>query len=379
MGGGSLISRSKWRSRVVLLSLAAGAVILQWVLEETRTPIRQRDYELKLAAAEKADEAFEVVRDYFRLEGAVVDMANDPSGTGLIGPETSLITNAYGNLESKLCTLNPNMAAHVVELFKRAGLRSGDLVAVSLSGSFPGMNIAVFAAMDVMGLRPIITSSVGASNWGATDPEFTWLDMERLFEQKGVFKYRSIAASHGGGDDMGRGLSPLGRQKILDAMDRNGVRQLVSANLDEAIVKRMAFYEEESRGRLFRAFVNVGGGLAAIGSSQNRSLIPPGLSFDLGPKNWTRKGVLILMAEKGIPVIQLLNMAEIAEEAGLPLTPEDLPVPGEGDVFSKSSYRLGLSFIFFVLYSALCVFVLAPEIRQGVFDRVRGKMDGDAI
>lgn len=371
--------RSKWRRRLVLLGLAVGAILLQWILEETRKPVRQRDYEIKLEAAQKADEAFASVRRFCDLEDAIVDLANDPSCTGLIGPETSLITNAYGNLESKLTTLNPNMAAYVVELFKQAGLREGDLVAVAASGSFPGMNIAVYAAMEVMGLRPIITTSVGASNWGATDPDFTWLDMERLFESEGIFGFRSIAASHGGGDDMGRGLSPLGRQKIVDAMHRNEVAQLSSSNLEDAIVKRMALYEEESRGRLYRGFVNVGGGLAAIGSSQNRSLIPPGLSLDLVPKNWPRKGCLILMAEKGVPVIQLLSMSELAGAAGLPLAPEELPVPGEGGVFIKNSYRLSLAFLFFLLYSALCVFVLAPEIRQGVFDRVRGKVDGDAI
>jgi poly-gamma-glutamate system protein len=220
---------------------------------------------------------------------------------------------------------------------------------------------------------------VGASNWGATDPDFTWLDMEQLFESQGIFSFSSLAATHGGGDDMGRGLSPSGRQKILDAMHRNEVPQIASNNLEEAIVKRMALYEEKSRGRLYRAYVNVGGGLTSIGSSQNRSLIPPGLSYDLGPKNWPRKGCLILMSEKGIPVIQLLSMADLAAAAGLPFAPESLPEPGEGEVFVKDSYRLSLAFLFFLVYSGLCVFVLAPEIRQGVFDRVRGKVDGDAI
>jgi len=364
---------------MILIGLALGAVLLQWVLEETRKPVLQRDYGIKMAAAEKAEEAFDAVRDHCNLEGAIMDVANDPSCTGLIGPETSLITNAYGNLDSKLTTLNPNMAGYVVELFKQAGLREGDLVAVAVSGSFPGMNIALYAAMDVLKLRPVITTSVGASNWGATDPDFTWLDMERLFEERKIFTFRSAAASHGGGDDMGRGLSPLGRQRIVDAMHRNEVPQLVSANLEDAIVKRMSLYEEKSRGRLYRAFVNVGGGLASIGSSQNHSLIPPGLSFDLEPKNWPRKGCLNLMADKGVPVIQLLNMSEIAEQAGMPYAPVEMPALGEGAVFIKNSYRLSLSFLFFLIYSALCVFVLAPEIRQGVFDRVRGKVDGDTI
>ena len=327
----------------------------------------------------EAAEAFEAVRRYRGIEGAVLDMPNDPAGTGLIGPETSSITNSTGNLDSKLTCLNPNLAAVVVRDLREAGLRKGDHVAVALSGSFPGMNIAVFAALEILDLEPVVITSVGASGWGATDEKFTWLDMERLFHEEGIFSFRSVAASHGGDNDMGRGLSAMGRRKIMDAIHRNEMAPLPSANLEEAITKRMALYEEKARGRLYKAYINVGGGLASVGHSDNRPLIPIGLSLDLSPKNWPRKGCLILFAEKGVPIIHYLRVQTLARNAGLPVAPLDMPEVGEGEIFLRESYRLGLAFLFFVVYSALVVMVLAPELRRGIFDRWRGKVDGDTI
>ncbi|MCP3912836.1 MAG: poly-gamma-glutamate system protein, partial [Actinomycetia bacterium] len=168
-------SRSVRRRRFVLLGLTVLALLLQGGLELTRRPVRQRDYDIKLAAAQKAAEAFAAVRRHRLMEGAELDLVNDPAGTGLIGPEFSLITNAQGVLESKLTTLNPNWAGVMVDYLRRAGLEPGDPVALAMSGSFPGMNICVYAAIEAMELSSVVVTSVGASMWGANDPEFTWL------------------------------------------------------------------------------------------------------------------------------------------------------------------------------------------------------------
>ena len=82
------------RRRFILLLLAATALLMQAVLDQTRAPTRQRDYDLKLKAATRAERAFAAVREHRGLEGASLDLVNDPAGTGLIGPEISLITNA---------------------------------------------------------------------------------------------------------------------------------------------------------------------------------------------------------------------------------------------------------------------------------------------
>lgn len=358
------------RRRFILLLLAVSALLMQLVLDRTRTSTRQWDYELKLDAARRAERAFALVRKHRGLEGASLDLVNDPAGTGLIGPEISRITNAPGDLEAKLTSLNPNFAAVLVRDFRRAGLKPGDAVAVAVSGSFPGMNICVFAALEAMQLRPVVITSVGASNWGANSPDFTWLDMETLFHEAGVFTTRSLAATFGGGNDMGRGLSPAGRQLLRDSIERNGVLLLASTDIEDAIAKRMSFYEEQARGRPYRLFVNVGGGVASVGNRHNKTLLPPGLSFDLRAHNWPRKGTLILFAEKGVPVVHLLRIITLAQRNGLPVAPDYQPQPGEGEIFEREMYRWPLAAAFLVIYCLSCVLVLAPEIRRGLFDRL---------
>jgi len=364
-----LDKRRKW----ILLGLAALALLLQALLDATRAPMRQRDYELKLAAAESAAEAFQALRDWRLLSGAQVDLVNDPAGTGLIGPEFSQITNAQGNLEAKLTSLNPNWAAVLVEYFRQLGLNPGDPVAVALSGSFPGLNIALFAAMETLRLRPVVITSIGASMWGANDPDYTWLDMETILFDKGIFTTRSQLASFGGGNDMGRGLSPDGRRMIENAAARNGVPLLEVENIEQAITKRMAFYTEQARGRAYRCCVNIGGGVASLGSTHNQVLIGSGVNTDLGQHNWPRKGTMILFAEKGVPVIHLLRMVPLARRHGLPVSPDYLPPPGDGDVFVKQMYRLPLVAAVLIVYCSLCVMILAPELRRGLFDRLPGR------
>ena len=357
------------RRRWILLGLAAAALLLQALLDATRAPVRQRDYELKLDAATLAGAAFDTLRAHRLSHRAELDLVNDPAGTGLVGPETSLITNATGDLDAKLTSLNPNFAGVLVEYFRQAGLRPRDPVAVALSGSFPGLNVCVYAALEVMALRPVVVTSIGSSNWGANDPAFTWLDMESLLRAKGIFQTVSLAASYGGGDDMGRGLSPRGRELLAEAAARHGVPLLRSENIEEAITRRMAFYEEQARGRGYRLFVNVGGGVASLGSSLNKPLLPNGLLTSLPARNWPRKGCLILMAEKGVPVVHLLRISELARAHGLPVAPDWRATPGEGEIFVKAMYRLPLAAVILVLYCAACALILAPELRRGLFDR----------
>jgi poly-gamma-glutamate system protein len=361
-----LDNRRKW----VLLGLAVLALLLQALLDNTRAPARQRDYELKLAATERAAEAFEVLRDHRQLTGAHLDLMNDPAGTGLIGPEFSAITNAQGDLEAKLTSLNPNWAAVLVGYFRQLNLGPGDPVAVSLSGSFPGLNIALYAALETMRLRPVVITSVGASMWGANSPEFTWLDMETILFEAGVFNTRSQLASFGGGNDMGRGMSPDGRRQLREAAERHGVPLLEVENIEQAISGRMDFWAEQARGRSYRCYVNIGGGIAALGNTHNRFLLKSGLNTDLGRHNWPRKGTMVLFSERGVPVVHLLRVVSLAREHGLPISPDFLPAPGEGDIFVKPMYRFPLVVAILVLYCLLCVMVLAPELRRGIFDRL---------
>ena len=358
------------RRRFILLMLASGALLLQFLLDTTRAPMQQKDHALKLEAATLAARAFDEVRSHRGLDRASLDLINDPAGTGLIGPEFSIITNARGDLEAKLTSLNPNFAGLFVQFFREAGLKRGDQVAVAVSGSFPGLNIGLYAALETLGLDPVVITSVGASMWGANNPDFTWLDMETLFREKGIFEIHSMAATYGGGDDMGRGLSPDGRQALAAALERNRVPLLESKSIEDAILRREAFFLEQTFGRPLGAYVNIGGGVASIGSSHNRVLLPTGLSFSLGNHNWPRKGNLIRFAERGVPIVHMLGIVGQARRNGLPIAPDITPQPGEGEIFMRQMYRLPLALAALLGYCLLCVFILAPEIRQGLFDKL---------
>jgi poly-gamma-glutamate system protein len=348
----------------LLVVLAVLGLGFQAVLEWTKGPARQRHYDLKLEAATRANQAFDAIRGHRLEEGAILDLVNDPAGTGLIGPETSIITNAYGVLESKLTSLNPNFAAVIVDYFKRAGLKPGDAVAIAASGSFPGMNICLYAALEAMDLQGIPITSVSASMWGATDPDFTWLDMETLLAEAGILRTRSVSASPGGSNDMGRGLPPSGRESVWRTIERNGVRPVRTESVEESISRRMEVYRESAGNRSIHAYVNIGGGVASLGSGLNKPLIPTGLSMDLGFRNFPRKGTMILMAESGVPVLHLYDIRKIARENGLPIAPDRTPEVGSGDVFVKTAYRTDLAVVFLIVFPATCLAVLLPGARR---------------
>jgi hypothetical protein len=114
---------------------------------------------------------------------------------------------------------NPNFAAVAVDLLKQANLKAGDFVAIGCSGSNPGVNLAVYAACEVLDLRPLIINSIGSSWWGANDPDFTWLDMEAALERGEIIHFHSLAASMGGGRDQAQSLSDVGKKMLRDAAE----------------------------------------------------------------------------------------------------------------------------------------------------------------
>ncbi len=351
------------RRKLLLAVLAVAAIGCQVILEATKGEKRVSGYKEKSAAAEVAATAFDALREHRR---EAIDWARDPAGTGLVGPKVSPITNAASRLADKRTTLNPNFAAIIVDYFQQVGLREGDPVAVAISGSFPGMGVNLFAAMEALKLRPTIITSVGASNWGATDPQFTWLDVERVLSENGIIHFRSAAASPGGSDDMGNSLTETGRQMVWDAIERNGVEPLRSRNLDESIEKRMQIYHRGAGGDRIKAYINVGGGLASLGSSLNAVPIESGLHFDLWKWNFPRAGTLVQLAKEGIPVVHLGNPREIAREFDLPVAPNFMPEVGEGRVLGREAYNVRIAALLLVVYLALTVVLVLPGFRTRI-------------
>ncbi len=352
------------KSNIVLGVLSFLSLLAFIAVENSKVDVKQDWYNEKLEAAQLSQLAAKSLKNYRLEKGIFIDEINDPNQTALIGQEYTLTTTDRGYIEAKLSSTNPNFAAIIVQLLKDAGLKENDNVAVAMTGSFPGLNISTLAALETLNLNPIIITSVGSSNFGANDPFFTWLDMEHVLNKEGVFQSKSIAASMGGGADIGRGLSPEGRGLIVKAIKRNNIDFIDEKHIENSINKRMELYNQFSNGKAIKAFINIGGGIASLGNTINGKLIPPGLTKFLPMKNFPVKGVIIEMGQQEIPIIHLLNINQLLSRYGLPQSPVPLPEPGTGEIFVQKKYSLIVTYIATLLLVILILVIYFSERKH---------------
>jgi poly-gamma-glutamate system protein len=297
-------------------------------------------YAEKVDASRLALGAMELVKDERLDRGIPIDSEADPTKSGLIGSFVTSVTSEAADLEAKQTSVNPNFAAVIVELLKEAGAKDGDIVAVSFTGSFPALNIAACAAFVTLHLKPVIISSVSSSQWGANNPDFLWIDMERFLNSKGIFPFRSVAASMGGKHDRAAELTERGRESILQSINRNGLSLIKSATLRGNIDQRMDIYLGKARPKVY---LNIGGGRAAVGIRPFKRLLKPGLIFSDLPAAERADSVIRRFLKEGVPVIHLGEIKELARQYRLPVSPATMPKIGEGSVYYQKSYNLWLA------------------------------------
>lgn len=310
-----------------LLGAAFLAVLLLVLSEYVVTPEKDR-HEYGKAAAVLMHRALDAVKKEKQRIGIAIESREDPNGTGIIGEEYSDLTSTLGSLSAKRTSTNPLFAAVIVDMIKDCGLTEGDRVAITFSGSFPALNIAALSAVHTLKLNPIITSSIGASSYGANHPELTWLDMERVLRENSIFPYRSRAASLGGIIDTQGGLDGTGMETGLKAIQRNQVPFLDEKGKETLIAdiqKRLELFEGRDAEKKIELYINVGGSLAALGNCPESYSLRTGLLKDIAFRDHPQKGIIFIMSEQGIPVIHLLNIKKIARRYGLPIDPVPLP------------------------------------------------------
>lgn len=373
-------------SQVQRALVAALAIIGLIAVEVFPSEEQQPYYGEKILAARKAEEAFEVIADAAERKGLSLRSKTDPAQSRLIGEVLSPITSGSGSLVSKQTSVNPNFAAVLVQWLKELGVRNGDVVAVGLSGSFPAMNVAVYSAISALGIEPIIVTSTAASQWGANEPTFTWLDMETELRKAEVFPYKSAAASLGGVGDEAIGLSKRGKRMLERAIERNKVPALtevepeeVAAKAEEAaeeeeaekptpslalvdqdsVRERVRVYYEAAGDRQIKAYINVGGGTVSVGTKVGKRKFVPGVNTrpprgieDMPPS------VLGAFLKTGVPGIHITRIVELAEEYGLEIAPRSMPAVGNGDIFQKREPNPWLAGIVLALI-LLSLFVIA--------------------
>lgn len=267
-------------------------------------------------------EATAVIARAREAAGYPVDASIDPNRTGLIGVEWSSITTTLGDLQAKRTAANPLWAAYVARRMADAGVREGDVVWATFSGSFPGLNLAVMAAAQAMDVRLYAVSSLSASMWGANLPGFTWADMEAAVRGAGLLSHGSVAVTLGGDYDRGPELfaglagDPGGGAAALrEAASRHSWPLLEPADLQEAVEMRIHALAEAGRRERPSLLINAGGGHASLGDC--RDPWPTGLT--VGPRACRGvPGLMHVMSADGVPVLHLLNVRALAAATGIP-------------------------------------------------------------
>ena len=353
-------------STLVFLSLLA--LVCLFISLQNRSIEISPLYDSKIKAANLMKQCLQSLKKS-RLENSIfIDIENDPNETGIVGVPYSLITTDEGDLDAKLTTLDPNFSAVIVDLLFTAGLEKNDTIAVMLTGSMPGANIALLSACQVMGIHPIIISSIGASQWGANQVDFTWLDMEDILVQNKLINSRSVASSIGGRNDMGRLLSPLGRDLIMENIKNYDLPLIRENRLADNIKKRTDIYNEYHPIDKYDGVVNIGGGVASLGTSFNYRLIPPGIVnrsdiVDIDNSSGI-EGAFSYFLKKNITGLHILNIKSIIENYNLPFAPIPHPKIGEGVLYAKERYNLFIVFSCFLILTGSVAFIGYKSKKQ---------------
>jgi poly-gamma-glutamate system protein len=342
------MKRVYWRprevSRRVLLLIGVLALGGLFVVEHFKSQVRERHYSLKRDAAELARQAMNALKVERLRRGLPIDPATDPAQTGLIGSVMTPVTSRAGKLSAKQTSVNPNFAAVVVELLKEAEVEEGDTVAIGFSGSFPALNVCVLAAVQAMKLQPIVISGVSASQWGANEPEFLWLDMEQTLIDRGILRVRSVAASIGGIDDRGFGLGKEGREIVTQSIEGHHLTFLRPNTYQESVDLRMAMYHQYAGGARIKAYINVGGLTSSIGKEIGRKEFKPGINVQVPPGVTGTDSVMArFILQEGAVVINLREVESLARTYGLPISPAATPTVGEGKIFFREQHNRWLA------------------------------------
>jgi len=354
------------KTRLLLFFCALAGILLVFTVKRFLVSSRLQWYDEMKCAALLMEECSQIIREKREGLGYPVARLYDPNATGFIGEELTSITTTLGNIEAKRSVAQADFAALMARLYREAGLSSGDTIALSASGSFPGAFVASLCAAKVLNLRVIAALSLGASNWGANIPGFTILDMYRCLEDR--LPVEGIVVSLGGskdtGNDFGLDLIEGGREQMIEKMYSSGLPFILESDFSTAVQARMDFYEAYAGGEgKIRAFVNIGGADVNIGLGVwslelqpgiNRSGKNPGLSAG---RSLAEGGCISAFLAKGIPVIHILNIKTLAAAYGMAFDPFPLPEIGSEEVYLQNeSSRQKIVFLAASVFY-ICIFI----------------------
>ena len=315
-------------------------------------------YDVKLQAVDLMENAINSLREEFIYRGINNGDDSIAFGSFLIGDSITSITTLEGAFESKLSTINPNFAAMITEMFFELELDSSSKVAVSYTGSYPGGNIAVLSALEAMNIDAAIISSCGASSYGATYPEMTWIDIEHYLFEMNQFSNKSNISSIGGGLDIGSQLKRKGKKVCEDAIYSNKLNPLFERNPINNVNQRLSYYSQYSEIDNINLFINVGGGVYVTGDRFKRSSLPGGIIYPGDINLDSNKTVLEQFLEREIPVININQIDSLTAWYELPYPHNFENKVKEGSLFySQKKYNFKVILIALIISAGIVFYV----------------------
>lgn len=328
--------------------------------------VKHRYYNEQIEAAHLAQTAMEKIKE--RKKELGIPFPNvDIYECGMIGDWTSQITTTSGIIGAKRTAVNPDFAAVYIDMFKEADVNKGDQIALIMSGSFPTLNISAMAAAQVLDLDVCIMSSIGSSTFGANHEDFTFFDMAEYLYSIGIFTNRIDYVSFGGSNDDGAEYPSDVRNNILERINKSGIPFLCESNLEKNVKQRTQLIFDKCPN--VKLLVSVGGTLVAMGegdtgTSLYRGLVKPAYLNIAKDIDESQCGLLDVFLNKGIPVIQMLNVKGIALDYGIEYDPVVIPEIGSSDAYIETSYNLFIPITALVITSGLLIFYYVYRKKQ---------------
>jgi hypothetical protein len=107
-------------------------------------------------------------------------------------------------------------------------------------------------------------------------------------------------------------------------------------------------------GERYKLFVNIGRGLANVGSEPNANQMVEGLNPKLAEEDFEPEGIMMIMAKKGVPVFNVQHIQRWIKKYHLENNSGQMPEPGVGPAFSVKKHN--------VTIAAICLAILIAAI-----------------
>ena len=359
MRGGS--EKRRLMGHGLVAALLAVAVLFVWITgRRVRLPYAD---EMEVAATLHRQVVAAVRAE--RLHRGYDLAPEDTLGLGLMGTHISPITTSLGSEEAKRTSQLSDFAALAVRYLHEAGVQPGDRIGACFSASFPGIDLGVLCAAEVMGLEITYSVSIGSSNYGANLPGYVLPEMIQTACEAGLLSALPDLVTLGGAGDAGENM--LG-YVLEDEADIRAVEDMKARLAAEGLA--LTFYEEgyeaDVLDRMARmgdiaAFVNVGGNILGMGINDASLSFGQGLLPESDPRITEKSGLIERYLGQGVPTVHFLNIKQLCAETGIPYDPLTEPAVGTSGVyFSRRYSRPAIAAVLLLALTAI-VFI---EIRS---------------